>query len=109
MKREKFKWVWIFTVLFLFSSLSMTVSAEEKKQLKGKTVNINKVSAEEILKNVPLVSPELAKKIVEYRKKNGDFQTVEELLQVDGMTRDLLRRIKKFFILDGVGGKECTC
>lgn len=109
MKKKNLKWVWIFTVLFLLSSLAMSVLAEEKKQLKGKTVNINKVSAEEIVKNVPLVTPELAKRIVEYRKNNGDFQTVEELLQVEGMTRDLLRRIKKFFILEGVGGKECTC
>jgi competence protein ComEA len=77
--------------------------------LKGKTVNINKVTAEELVKNVPLIDPELAKRIVQYRKDNGDFQTLEELLQIEGFDRNLLRRIKSFLLLEGIGGKDCTC
>jgi competence protein ComEA len=77
--------------------------------LKGKTVNINKVNEAELVKNVPLITPDLAKKIVKYRKDNGDFQTLEELLQIDGFNRDLLRRIKPFLLLEGIGGKDCTC
>lgn len=80
-----------------------------KLGLKGKTVNINKASADELVKNVPLMTPELAKRIVQYREENGDFQTLEELLQVDGFSRDLLRKIKTFLLLEGVGGKDCTC
>jgi len=77
--------------------------------LKGKTVNVNKANEAELTKNVPLITPDLAKKIVKYRKDNGDFQTLEELLQIDGFNRDLLRRIKPFLLLEGVGGKDCTC
>jgi competence protein ComEA len=77
--------------------------------LKGKTVNINKATEAEMVKNVPLITPELAKKIVKYRKDNGDFQTYEELLQIDGFNRDLLRKIKPFLLLEGLGGKDCTC
>jgi competence ComEA-like helix-hairpin-helix protein len=77
--------------------------------LKGKTVNINKATEAELVKNVPLITPELARKIVKYREDNGDFQTLEELLQVEGFNRDLLRRIKPFLILEGIGGKDCTC
>ena len=77
--------------------------------LKGKTVNINKATEAELVKNVPLITPELAKSIVKYRKENGDFQTLEELLQIDGFDRTLLRRIKPFLILEGIGGKDCTC
>jgi len=77
--------------------------------LKGKTVNINKASESELVKNVPLITPDLAKKIVKYRKDNGDYQTLEELLQIDGFNRDLLRRIKPFLLLEGIGGKDCTC
>ena len=51
----------------------------------------------------------LAEKIVKYREKNGDFQVIEELLQVDGFSRDLLRKIKGFLLLEGIGGEECTC
>jgi competence protein ComEA len=77
--------------------------------LKGKTININKANETELVKNVPLITPSLAKKIVKYRKDNGDFQTLEELLQIDGFNRDLLRRIKPFLLLEGIGGKDCTC
>ena len=83
--------------------------AEKSAELKGKTVNINKASEADLVKNVPLITPELAKKIVKYRKNNGDFQTLEELLQIDGFNRDLLRRIKPFLLLEGIGGKDCTC
>jgi len=98
----------VVTLLFVFSVFAGQALAQEKK-LQGKTVNINKASAEELMKNVPLMTKELADNIVKYRKDNGDFTTVEELLQVPGMNRDLLRRIKVFFILEGIGGKACTC
>jgi competence protein ComEA len=88
---------------------TQSTTAGSKQVLKGKTVNINKVTEEELVKNVPLVTPELAKKIVKYRQDNGDYQTLEELLQVEGFSRDLLRRIKTFLLLEGIGGKDCTC
>ena len=99
----------IFLALGCLCLAAQTPPAGGKQILKGKTVNINKATAEELVKNVPLVSPELAKRIVQYRKDNGDFQTLEELLQVEGFNRDLLRRIKTFLLLEGVGGKDCTC
>jgi competence ComEA-like helix-hairpin-helix protein len=103
-----------FTCLFLFVffllTVGMTVSAEEEEEsLVGKTVNINTATAEEFASNVPLIDVELAEKIVEYREETGDFQVLEELLQIDGFTRKLLRRIKPFLLLEGLGGDECTC
>ena len=103
-----------FTCFFLFVffllTVGMTVSAEEKKELlEGKTVNINTATAEEFAKNVPLIDKELAERIVEYREETGDFQVLEELLQIDGFTRKMLRRLKPFFLLEGLGGDECTC
>ena len=83
--------------------------AEEGETLVGKTVNINTAGVEEFVENVPLMTKELAEAIVEYREETGDFQVIEELLQVEGFDRKLLRRIKDFFILEGIGGDECTC
>jgi competence ComEA-like helix-hairpin-helix protein len=93
----------LFLLLILFAPM---LAAEEK--LVGNTVNINTGTAEE-LAQVPLVTEELADAIVEYREDAGDFQVIEELLQVDGFDRKLLRRIKTFLILEGIGGDECTC
>lgn len=103
-----------FACFFLFVTLlitfGITVSAEEKKELlEGKTVNVNTATAEEFAKDVPLIDKELAERIVEYRDETGDFQILEELLQVEGFTRTMLRRLKPFLMLEGLGGDECTC
>jgi competence ComEA-like helix-hairpin-helix protein len=87
---------------------AQTQPAAKTPVLKGKTVNINKASEAELVKNVPLITPALAKEIVKYRKDNGDFQTLEELLQIEGFNRELLRKIKSFLLLEGIGGKDCT-
>jgi competence ComEA-like helix-hairpin-helix protein len=119
MKRRSLKWIHCLILIFAFSIAAVLVAQTQGKtqpkpatnaqSLKGKTVNINKATESELIKNVPLITPELAKKIVNYRKDNGDFQTLEELLQIDGFNRDLLRKIKPFLLLEGVGGKDCTC
>ena len=90
----------------LFASVGM---GEEEGILVGKTVNINTAGVEEFVESVPLITEELAEAIVEYREEAGDFQVIEELLQVDGFDRTLLRRIKPFLLLEGIGGDECTC
>ena len=107
MKKKNIAWIWFVGALFLCNMFAGTVLAAEV--LKGKSVNINKATAEELVKNVPLMTPELAKNIVKYRKDNGDYQQKEELLQVKGMDRTLLKKWNDFLILEGIGGKDCTC
>ena len=119
MRGINLKWIGCLILAVVFSvTASLADDTQGKIQpktqpkaqnLKGKTVNINKATEAELVKNVPLITPELAKNIVKYRKENGDFQTLEELLQIDGFDRTLLRRIKPFLILEGIGGKDCTC
>ena len=91
-----------------FFLLAQSGQLQAEGELKGKTVNINTATVQEFLQ-VPLITKELAERIVKYREKNGDFQVLEELLQVEGFGRDLLRRIKVFLLLEGIGGEECTC
>ena len=94
-----------FIILLAFNA--MPLFAEEP--LVGKTVNVNTATAEEFVKNVPLMTKELAEKIVEYREEAGDFMMIEELLQVEGFDRELLKKLKDFLLLEGIGGDECTC
>ena len=104
--------------IILLAINAMPVFAEEnqagepvnkEETLIGKTVNINTATVEDFVKNVPLISRELAEKIVEYREEAGDFMTIEELLQVEGFDRKLLKKVKSFLLLEGIGGDECTC
>jgi competence protein ComEA len=106
----------IFVLLFAINA-SQAFAGDSKKEkpagteekLVGKTVNVNTATVEEFIKNVPLITKELAEKIVKYREEAGDFQTLEELLQVEGFDRELLRKVKNFLLLEGIGGTECTC
>lgn len=93
--------------IILLAITAMPVLAEE--ELVGKTVNVNTATAEEFVENVPLITPELAENIVEYREEAGEFMMIEELLQVEGFDRELLRKVEDFFLLEGIGGDECTC
>ena len=110
MRTLGFKSVGCFSLFFvlLFALNAMPVFAEEE-ELIGKTVNVNTATVEEFVENVPLITPELAEKIVEYRDEAGDFMMIEELLQVEGFDRELLRKVQDFLILEGIGGDECTC
>ena len=96
-------------LIVLLFAVNATALFAEEEELVGKTVNVNTATAEEFVENVPLITPELAEKIVEYREEAGDFMTIEELLQVEGFDRELLRKVKNFLLLEGIGGTECTC
>jgi competence ComEA-like helix-hairpin-helix protein len=98
----------LLAVLLIVLVTGPGISADEEKEFVGKTVNINTATVEQFME-VPLITRELAEKIVEYREETGDFQVLEELLQVEGFTRELLRKIKGFLLLEGIGGDECSC
>lgn len=96
------------TLVVFCITISSTPAAAEEEKLKGKTVNINTATVEQWMQ-VPLITKELAERIIEYREAVGDFMVLEELLQVDGFTREMLRRLKPFLLLEGIGGDDCTC
>lgn len=106
MRRKYELWTLVLSVLFFFGIIASTAMAAP---LVGKSVNINTASVDEIIKNVPTMTQKLAKDIVKYRNDNGDFLQKEELLLVPGMNRTLLKKWDKFFELEGIGGKDCTC
>ncbi|HPQ44966.1 MAG TPA: helix-hairpin-helix domain-containing protein [Syntrophales bacterium] len=94
-------------VVFFLATFFCTVTYGEEK-FKGKTVNVNTATVEEFVESTP-IPREVAENIVKYREEMGEFMVIEELLQVEGFTRDLLKRVKDFLILEGIGGGECTC
>lgn len=56
-------------------------------------VNINTASEEE-LKTLNGIGDTRAKSITEYRKANGSFQTIEDLMKVDGIKEGVFEKIK---------------
>ena len=63
-------------------------------------LDINKASAEE-LDALPGIGKVLAERIVEYRKNNGSFRTVRQLLEVKGIGESKLSKIEKLIVIGG--------
>lgn len=55
-------------------------------------VDINKASVADLTK-VPGIGPSLAKRIVDFRDKNGAFGRVEDLLKIQGIGEKSLQRM----------------
>jgi comEA protein len=62
-------------------------------------VAINRADAN-LLEQLPGVGPVLAKRIFEFREKNGRFQAIEDLMKVKGIGKKTLDRISPFIRCD---------
>jgi competence protein ComEA len=69
----------IFLTLILMFSSVMSVQAQAEK------VNINTASAEQIATTMTGIGDSKAKAIVQYRKTNGKFKSLQDLENVDGI------------------------
>jgi competence protein ComEA len=62
-------------------------------------LNLNTASAEQ-LDTLPGVGPALAERIVEFRRQQGLFNSVEELKKVQGAKRTLVTSLKDHLYVD---------
>ncbi len=60
---------------------------------KGAKININTATVEELV-SLPGIGPAYAKRIVEFREKNGPFKKVDDLLNVQGIGEKTLEKIR---------------
>lgn len=68
--------------------------ATSKEEAKEEKVNINTATVEE-LKTLKGVGEKKAEAIIEYRKKNGSFQTKEDLMKVRGIGKKLFESFQE--------------
>ncbi|HLV66770.1 MAG TPA: helix-hairpin-helix domain-containing protein [Polyangiaceae bacterium] len=59
----------------------------------GQAVDLNSASEQELAR-VPGVGETRARKIVEYRKRNGRFQRLDDLRRVEGFSDDLISAMR---------------
>ena len=57
-------------------------------------ININTASASELSENLPRIGETIAERIVEYREVNGNFKSIEEIMNVSGIGDKIFENIK---------------
>ena len=71
----------------------------KKEKLLPASININSASEKELQK-LPQIGPSKAKLIIEYRKANGKFNNIDELIKIKGIGQKTLEKLKPFIIID---------
>lgn len=74
-------------------------SSSESGGKPGKKININTASIDE-LDTLPGIGESTARKIIEYRQKNGDFKSISDIMQVSGIGTSKFNKIKDFITID---------
>lgn len=59
-------------------------AAVAKENAKSKLININTADADELQK-LPRIGPKMALRIIDYRKENGKFKRIEDIMKVRGI------------------------
>ena len=72
-----------------------TVDTKSESAFKVSNVNINTATQTE-LETLPGIGPSLALKIINYRKENGKFKSIEELRSGNGIGENKYEEIKKY-------------
>ena len=76
------------------SNVNLSGSAQKKQQ----KININKATQEE-LETLSGIGPSIANKIVQYRKENGNFKSVEDIKNVSGIGDNKFNEIKDSIVV----------
>lgn len=89
----------ILAALVAFAVAAVALPAVAAAAPAGK-VNVNTADADD-LALLPRVGPALAKRILEYRDANGDFESAEDLMLVRGIGERTFELLEPFVTLEG--------
>jgi competence protein ComEA len=80
-------------VLIVLSVFLAPLVAQQTQSKAGEKININTAPAD-ILDKLPRIGPKVAQRIIDFRKQNGPFKKVEELMKVKGIGEKTFAKLK---------------
>ena len=80
--------------------LAITDSRQTQIIEKEYRVNINTAELS-LLMDLPGIGQELAERIIDYRTQNGPFESIDELLKIDGIGEKKLRQLETYIKVGG--------
>ena len=75
------------------TSVNTNLSTNKKIKTDIEKINLNKATQTE-LETLPGIGPSTAEKIIEYRKENGNFKNIEDIMNVNGIGESKYNKIK---------------
>jgi len=86
-------WIsWVLAIGLLLAGASIGQAQSPAKTSLPSKVDLNRATAEQLGKCQGF-TPTLARAVVDFRVKSGPFKAPEDLLKVNGVTKDVLKRI----------------
>ena len=82
-------------IYFPFEGEERTALSDERLEGGDGLLDLNSAGKEELMK-LPGIGEGKAETIIEYRKKNGGFNSVEELMQVSGIKEGTFEKIRPY-------------
>ena len=70
--------------------------------IQAQPININQANVEEIAENLQQIGMVKAQAIVDYREEHGEYQGIEQLLQVRGIGVSTLELNKDLIVLETI-------
>lgn len=80
---------------------SGTASTASSKGAAAGKININAATAQQLSDGLDGIGAVMAKRIVEYREKNGNFHSIDELKKVSGIGDKTFEKLKDHVTVDG--------
>lgn len=97
---KNIKYIVAMAVILLGLGFSAYASDNGIRDVTSGALNINTATAQE-LSMLPFVDRQTAENIVSYRDSNGPFSAIDELKNVNGITRTLLDDLSSHLKLEG--------
>jgi comEA protein len=92
----------IFALVFFLLLPSQSQAAQKTSE---KKININTASLTE-LQELPRIGERVAQRIIDFRKENGNFKKIEEIMKVQGIGEKVFNQIKDRITVGSLSKKK---